>query len=104
MIRYLDDFSLSVFGPEGLRWRGAADGNKAGWLSVQSGSDQLTASCTHTHGLQTVGLNGGMVTNPWPWDECSAAAFMLTEELHGRSPPLQIMSPHNDHRNYYYYY
>lgn len=49
MIRYLDDFSLGVFGPEGLRWGGAADGNKAGWLSVQSGSDQLTASCAHTH-------------------------------------------------------
>lgn len=48
-MRYLDDFRLSVFGPEGLRWSGAADGNKAGWLSVQRGSDQLAASCTWTH-------------------------------------------------------
>lgn len=44
---YLYDFSLRVLGPEGLRRRGAADGDKAGWLTVQRGSNQLTAGCSN---------------------------------------------------------
>lgn len=42
---YLYDFGLSVLGPEGLGRRGAADGDEAGWLTVQRGSNQLTAGC-----------------------------------------------------------
>lgn len=41
----LDDFRLSVLGPEGLRWSGAADCNKAGGFAIQSWSDQLAAGC-----------------------------------------------------------
>lgn len=40
---YLNDFSLGMLGPEGLRWSGAADSNKAGWFAIQSRSDQLAA-------------------------------------------------------------
>lgn len=47
---YLYDFSLSVLGPEGLGRSGAADGDEAGWLTVQRGSNQLTAGCS---GVQT---------------------------------------------------
>lgn len=42
---YLYDFGLSVLGPEGLGRSGAADGDEAGWLTVQRGSNQLTAGC-----------------------------------------------------------
>lgn len=70
-VAYLYDLSLSMLGPEGLRRSGAADGDKAGWLTVQRGSDQLTAGCSNRRRLQTVGLNGGMVPNPWPWEECN---------------------------------
>lgn len=67
---YLYDFSLSVLGPEGLGRSGAADGDEAGRLTVQRGSDQLAAGCRdikykHRKRLQAVGFNGGVVTNPW---------------------------------------
>lgn len=85
LIRYLDDFSLSVLGPEGLRWGGAADGDKAAWLSVQRGSDQLAASCTHTHTdykLWDLMVGRSLILGPGMNVEQHFSAFMSTEGLH----------------------
>lgn len=46
---YLNDFSLSMLGPEGLGRSGAAHSDKAGWLTVQRGRDQLTARCRNIY-------------------------------------------------------
>lgn len=42
----LYDFSLGVFGPEGLRWRRAAHCYKAVGFSIQSRSQQVCAGWT----------------------------------------------------------
>lgn len=44
-VLYLNDFSLSVLGPEGLGRSGAADSNEAGWLTIQRRSNKFTAGC-----------------------------------------------------------
>lgn len=58
---YLYDLGLSMLGPEGLGRGGAADGNKAGWLAIQRGSDQLAAGYGSRYAdrdYKTVGTNG----------------------------------------------
>lgn len=56
---YLYDFGLSMLGPEGLGRGGAADRNKAGWLTIQSGSDQLAAGYRSRYtDYKRLGTNG----------------------------------------------
>lgn len=69
---YLYDFSLSMFGPEGLRGRRAADSHKAGWLPVHGRSDQFTASCKDKQARDEI-------TN---CKKHTATRFMQTERTH----------------------
>lgn len=39
---------------------------------------QAAATQSHRRRLQTVGLNGGMVTNPWPWEESNRVLVRLS--------------------------
>lgn len=83
---YLNDFSLSMLGPEGLGRSGAAHGDKAGWLTVQGGRDQLTACCRniYTQGgdykLCDLMLGSSLILGHWPWEECSTFELLVLDK------------------------
>lgn len=81
-----------------------------GFRSREGVTSSLQAAHAHTHTqaqtprtdykLEDLMVGWSLILGPGTNVEQHFSAFMSTEGLHGRSPLLQIMSPHNDH--YYY--
>ena len=63
---HLNDLRLGVLGPEGLGRGGAADGHKAGGLTLQSRGHQLTAGCNTAETEQEI-THGGNVNKEDGW-------------------------------------